>query len=130
MSRSPDSAEPRPIIDSVAGYVLRGGRQGYDRLAVLARDRWPDTRALLEQAGISPGMRCADIGCGGGAVSLEMARLVAPGGTVTGIDMDEVTISMARRDAADRGWAMPISECSTSGTGTSQAAMTRCTRDS
>ena len=50
----------------MGGYVIRDGRPGYDRLALLARERWPDTQALLKRAGVSPGMRCIDIGCGGG----------------------------------------------------------------
>ena len=84
-------------------YVIRGGRPGYDRLALLARERWPDTAALLGRAGVSAGMRCVDIGCGGGAVTLEIARLVAPGGTVAGIDMDEVKVGLARQAAAESG---------------------------
>jgi ubiquinone/menaquinone biosynthesis C-methylase UbiE len=47
-------------------------------------------------------MRCIDIGCGGGAVTLEMARLIAPGGSVTGLDMDEVKLGLAREAAAER----------------------------
>ena len=47
-------------------YVIRGGQPGYERLLLLARDRWPDTTALFERAGLSPGMRCIDLGCGGG----------------------------------------------------------------
>jgi SAM-dependent methyltransferase len=90
------------MIAAMTGYVLSGGRPGYDRLAVLARDRWPDTRALLGRAGLSAGMRCIDVGCGGGAVTLEMARLVAPGGTVVGVDADEVKIGLARQVAAER----------------------------
>jgi ubiquinone/menaquinone biosynthesis C-methylase UbiE len=84
-------------------YVIRGGQQGYDRLLLLARDRWPDTAALFGRAGLSPGMRCIDLGCGGGEVTLEIARLVAPGGSVTGVDMDEVKLDLARRAAAARG---------------------------
>jgi 2-polyprenyl-3-methyl-5-hydroxy-6-metoxy-1,4-benzoquinol methylase len=84
-------------------YVIRGGRPGYDRLALLARERWPDTAALLGRAGVSAGMRCVDVGCGGGAVTLEIARLVAPGGTVAGVDMDEVTVGLARQAAAEGG---------------------------
>ena len=86
----------------MSGYAIRGGKPGYDRLLVLARERWEDTRALLERAGIAPGMRCVDIGCGGGAVALELARMVAPGGTVVGIDADEVKLALARRAAAER----------------------------
>jgi ubiquinone/menaquinone biosynthesis C-methylase UbiE len=87
----------------VEQYVIRGGREGYERLLVLARERWPDTAALFERVGLSPGMRCIDLGCGGGEVTLEMARLVGPGGSVTGIDMDEVKLDLARQAAARSG---------------------------
>jgi ubiquinone/menaquinone biosynthesis C-methylase UbiE len=93
----------RSMIIAMAGYVIRGGQPGYDRLLLLARERWPDTQALLKRAGISAGMRCADIGCGGGAVTLEIAGLVAPGGRVVGIDSDEVKLGLARQAAAERG---------------------------
>jgi len=86
-------------------YVIRGGEKGYERLLLLARDRWPDTAALFARAGLTAGMRCIDLGCGGGAVTLEMARLVAPGGSVTGVDMDEVKLDLGRRAAAERGLA-------------------------
>jgi ubiquinone/menaquinone biosynthesis C-methylase UbiE len=84
-------------------YVIRGGQEGYERLVLLARDRWPDTVALFGRAGLSPGMRCIDLGCGGGEVTLEMARLVAPGGTVTGVDQDEIKLALGRRAAQARG---------------------------
>ena len=84
-------------------YVIRGGAAGYDRLLLLARNRWPDTKALFERVGLSPGMRCIDVGCGGGAVTLEIARMVYPGGSVVGIDMDSVKLDLARKTASDRG---------------------------
>jgi 2-polyprenyl-3-methyl-5-hydroxy-6-metoxy-1,4-benzoquinol methylase len=87
----------------VERYVIRGGREGYERLLVLARERWPDTAALFDRAGLAPGMHCIDLGCGGGQVALEMARLVAPDGSVTGVDMDEVKLDLARREAVRRG---------------------------
>ena len=83
--------------------MIRGGQEGYERLLLLARDRWPDTAALLDRAGLSAGMHCLDLGCGGGEVTRQIARLVAPGGSVTGIDMDEVKLDLARRAAAERG---------------------------
>ena len=83
--------------------MIRGGKEGYDRLLLLARERWPATAALLDRAGLAPGMRCVDLGCGGGEVTLEMARLVAPGGSVIGVDLDEVKLGLARRAAAERG---------------------------
>ena len=84
-------------------YVIRGGQAGYDRLKVLARARWPGTAALLDRVGVQPGQRCLDLGCGGGDVTLELARMVGPDGQVTGVDMDEVKLDLARRDAAARG---------------------------
>jgi SAM-dependent methyltransferase len=47
-------------------------------------------------------MHCIDLGCGGGEVTLEMAKLVAPDGTVTGVDIDPVKIGLARTAAAER----------------------------
>ncbi|HYI73784.1 MAG TPA: class I SAM-dependent methyltransferase [Gaiellaceae bacterium] len=83
--------------------MISGGRAGYDRLQVLARVRWPDTAELFERVGVGPGMHCLDLGCGGGDVTLELARLVGPEGRVTGIDMDEVKLELAREVAAERG---------------------------
>lgn len=84
-------------------YVIRGGQAGYDRLQLLARDRLPDTRALFARAGVDAGMRCIDLGCGGGEVAFELARLVAPDGAVVGVDMDETELALARAAATDRG---------------------------
>jgi hypothetical protein len=63
----------RPRIGGLGRYVIRGGQEGYERLLLLSRDRWPDTAALFERAGLSPGMRCADLG-GGGAAALAALR--------------------------------------------------------
>ena len=83
--------------------MISGGREGYDRLQVLARVRWSDTAKLFERLDVRAGMHCLDLGCGGGDVTLELARLVGPEGRVTGIDMDDVKLDLAREVAADRG---------------------------
>ncbi len=84
--------------------MIRGGRQGYDRLRVLAAAHARHTAELLTAVGVGSGMRCLDLGCGGGDVTFEMARRVAPGGRVTGLDMDEVKLSLARASADERGF--------------------------
>jgi cyclopropane fatty-acyl-phospholipid synthase-like methyltransferase len=61
----------------VERYVIRGGKPGYERLQILARERWPDTAALFDRVGLAPGMDVVDLGCGGGEVTFEIARLVA-----------------------------------------------------
>jgi SAM-dependent methyltransferase len=80
-------------------YVIRGGAEGMARLDTLARVMWPTTQHLLHQVGITPGMRCLDLGCGGGHVALEIARLVGPEGQVVGIDMDATKLQFAQQRA-------------------------------
>lgn len=46
-----------------------------------------------------PGERILDIGCGGGETALELAAAVAPGGSVTGIDLSAAVLAFARRAA-------------------------------
>ena len=84
--------------------MIRGGRTGYDRLQVLARVRAPETNLLLDRVGVRAGMRCIDLGCGGGDVTMEIARRVGPDGEVIGLDMDEVKLRFAREQAERRGF--------------------------
>jgi SAM-dependent methyltransferase len=46
-----------------------------------------------------PGESIVDIGCGGGETTLELARAVAPDGTVMGIDLSAAVLAFARRAA-------------------------------
>jgi SAM-dependent methyltransferase len=79
------SPRDRPKISRVERYVLRGGEWGYQRLQLLARVLRADTVELLCRVGLRPGMRCLDLGCGGGEGTFELAQLAAPGGLVVGI---------------------------------------------
>ena len=54
------------------------------------------TERMLVDAGIGPGMNVLDIGCGSGDVSLLLVKLVGSEGNVTGIDMDEPSLEIAR----------------------------------
>lgn len=83
-------------------YVLRGGDEGAKRLALLARVKWPTTKALLRRAGLRKGMRVLDVGCGGGAVTLQLAHWVGPRGQAVGIDQDERAIELAALEAKRR----------------------------
>jgi SAM-dependent methyltransferase len=44
-------------------------------------------------------MICLDIGCGGGDVAFDLARVVGPAGSVIGLDADKVKIDIARAEA-------------------------------
>jgi SAM-dependent methyltransferase len=80
-------------------YIIRGGLEGRERLRVLARAMYPTTAALFDRVGIAPGMSCLDAGCGGGDVTRELARRVAPGGRAIGIDRDGTKLAIARGEA-------------------------------
>jgi SAM-dependent methyltransferase len=64
------------------------------------------TASLLEFAAPKPGERALDIGCGAGTTALELARRVAPNGTVTGIDISAPMLDAARRRADDADLAI------------------------
>jgi ubiquinone/menaquinone biosynthesis C-methylase UbiE len=70
------------------GYILGRTSGEYQRLRRQAR-LWEDAAArALVRAGIAPGMRCLDVGCGPGEVMRLMAGLVGGSGQVTGLDND------------------------------------------
>jgi SAM-dependent methyltransferase len=87
---------------SSSSYVIRGGLQGRERLRVLARVMWPTTSALFARLGIAPTARCLDLGCGGGDVTRELARIVSDG-FVVGTDLDATTVELARAETAKAG---------------------------
>jgi ubiquinone/menaquinone biosynthesis C-methylase UbiE len=84
-------------------YVIKGGVEGRERLRLLSEVMRPATRALLDDVGIPAGARCLDVGCGGGDVTFELARIVGPAGQVLGVDMDETKLELARSEGRQLG---------------------------
>ena len=81
-------------------YVLRGGIEGRERLRILARVMRPYTLDLFTQSAIAFRKQgCLDVGCGGGDVTFDLARLVGPKGQVVGVDLDEAKLELARSEA-------------------------------
>lgn len=81
-------------------YVIHGRAADRERLRVLSRVLREQTLELLRDAGLTAGLSCLDVGCGGGDASFEMARLVGPAGRVVGIDLDAGTLALADAEAA------------------------------
>ncbi|MGI9005909.1 MAG: methyltransferase domain-containing protein [Streptosporangiaceae bacterium] len=84
-------------------YVLRGGQPGFDRLRLLARVHQAETAELLRLAGVRPGLRCIDLGCGSGDVTFELAGMTGPAGSVLGLDMDQDKVALATAEAGRQG---------------------------
>ena len=60
---------------------------------------------IFDAAGIRPGMRVLDLGCGVGDVAFVAADLVGPDGYVVGVDRSPEALARARIRAEQRGLA-------------------------
>ena len=81
-------------------YMLGRTHAEHDRLRQQGRLISNITRHFLEEMGLCSGMSVLDVGSGVGDVAVLAARMVAPGGRVVGIDLDESALQMARHRAA------------------------------
>src|SRR4051812_42025726 len=84
-------------------YVLGQSRTEGLRLAKQADLLQPLTEYIFRSAGIGPGMRVLDVGCGVGDVAFLVATLVGPTGSVTGIDRNADAVEVARTRARELG---------------------------
>lgn len=90
--------------DGTTRYVLGHSDEELTRLERQAAIFGSATEAILGMAGLRPGMRVLDVGCGVGDVSLAAASLVGPRGQVVGIDRAQEALATARRRAAAAGF--------------------------
>jgi demethylmenaquinone methyltransferase/2-methoxy-6-polyprenyl-1,4-benzoquinol methylase len=97
-------AEPQvqAMFDRIAGV--------YDRMnAVMTaglHHQW--RRRAADLAGLTAGGRALDVATGTGDLAFELARRVAPGGSVVGADFSEQMLALARDKAAGGGGASPV----------------------
>jgi SAM-dependent methyltransferase len=96
-----DSRTARQRRDAL--YALGYSDEEQRRLTEQDSIYGPATTRLLQEAGIGPGNRVLDVGCGVGDVSLRVAELVGPTGAVVGIDTDLRALETARVRAAAAG---------------------------
>ncbi len=70
-------------------------------------EKLPDTIARRKRSyellGLRPGAKVADVGCGAGTAVRDMLPLVAPGGSVVGVDINEGLLKAASARAARAG---------------------------
>jgi SAM-dependent methyltransferase len=84
-------------------YVLGRSESETERLIRQSDFLRPITERIFRRAGLGPGMRVLDLGCGAGDVSFLAAELVGPTGSVVGIDRDPGVLASARRRAVQMG---------------------------
>ena len=93
------------MVDSDSGYQFGSGVGDEElvRLEAQATAMAAATRMIFAHAGIRPGMRVLDLGCGAGDVSFVVADMVGPGGSVVGVDRSRGALDRARVRAGQRG---------------------------
>jgi ubiquinone/menaquinone biosynthesis C-methylase UbiE len=70
---------------------------------VFSADLSAATDALIEMAGIRPGMRVLDLACGAGNQSIQAAKRVGPNGRVVATDISPTMLDHVRRNATNAG---------------------------
>lgn len=93
-----------------AAYALQISEDEVDRYRFMAALAIQREAPLLERAGVVPGARVVDIGCGPAAFLVELARLVGADGEVVGVEPDAASRAIAERSVAEAGmpWARVI----------------------
>ena len=69
------------------------------------RDLVSPRAKVLAEAGIEPGQKVLDFGCGPGGYILPLAKLLGPGGRIYALDEEPRAIEAVRRLAANNGLA-------------------------
>jgi SAM-dependent methyltransferase len=88
--------------ESSGRYALGHSEEELDRLKTQAQLIDPITRRFFREAGIEPGMRVLDVGCGAGDTSVLFLEMVGADGEVIGVDRAPAAIAAARAKGKGR----------------------------
>ncbi|MGE0650803.1 MAG: methyltransferase domain-containing protein [Alphaproteobacteria bacterium] len=91
------------LTERAGSYILGHSEREMERLQRQGEIFAEATEDVFCRAGIRPGMRVLDVGCGVGDVSLLVGRMVGPTGLVHGIDRTGSAVDMARHRAEAAG---------------------------
>jgi len=86
------------------GYLFSYSDSEIERIKTQAEMLRPITERMLICAGLAPGMRVLDLGCGAGDVTMLAAEIVGSTGRVVGIDRESAVIAAARQRIESRGY--------------------------
>jgi ubiquinone/menaquinone biosynthesis C-methylase UbiE len=88
-----------------AAYALRISDAEVERYRLMAARAVATEAAMLQRAGVVPGARLVDVGCGPAAMLVELAGLVGPQGEVVGVEPDPASRAVAEHSVAAAGLA-------------------------
>ena len=77
--------------------------QEFERLNIQSKTWEPDAEFLLDQIGVQPGWKCADLGCGPTGVLLPLSQRVGAQGEVWGVDSNPLSLKVTRRFVQQNG---------------------------
>jgi SAM-dependent methyltransferase len=84
------------VTASSSTYALRLSDDELGRYRMMAARARAEEGDLWTLAGLVPGVRVADVGCGPGAMLVTLAEIVGPTGRVVGVDDDPAAVGAAR----------------------------------
>jgi len=103
-AEQPGAATQRDSHSKTSDYAL--GSTDHERQRLMRQGAI--YRIYLDRAfraaGLAPGMRVLDLGCGVGDVAMLAADLVGPTGSVVGIDRDAASVAWANKRVAEAGY--------------------------
>ena len=97
-----------PNAEQIEFWNAEAGAKWSDFNPQLDRMMAPISAVVMDRAAPQAGEQVLDIGCGCGDTTLTLARQVAPGGAVTGVDVSVPMLATARRRAAEAGLAVTL----------------------
>jgi SAM-dependent methyltransferase len=100
-------ASPDLMTTAPGAYALRLSDDELGRYRMMAAMARADEGDLWTLAGLVPGARVVDVGCGPGAVLVALAEVVGPAGYVVGVDADPDAVAAARAALAAGGPVAP-----------------------
>jgi ubiquinone/menaquinone biosynthesis C-methylase UbiE len=95
------STKPTPPAKET--YVLGHSQKEIERLQKQNDTLQIFTWRCFQEAGIKPGMKVLEAGCGGGDVALLLAEMVGPEGQVVGVDLNPQALEAARQKVEAAG---------------------------
>jgi ubiquinone/menaquinone biosynthesis C-methylase UbiE len=103
-AEQPGAVTPKNTPTKAADYAMGSSDAERQRLMRQGAILKGFLTSAFRAAGIGPGMRILDLGCGAGDVAIAAADLVGPAGSVVGIDRDAASVAWASERVTEAGY--------------------------